>query len=103
MTWFAIRGHERTGCVEADASDVAGDEGVGAEPRVLPGVWDDDRGALRKHRDAQGVVAVAYRGFHPHRRDLMLEPIVDDVDHGGWDPAEQGGQAHKPLEVRAGW
>jgi hypothetical protein len=90
---------ERARRVEAHVADDARHERIGGEPVVEAGIRHDHASGLLEHDRAHRVLPRADGGGEAHRGDLMLEAVVDDVDHGRRHAADGRGQLHETLQV----
>ena len=97
-----VGGDQRARRVEAHLGDLTRDERVAGEPGVLPGVEHLHPSRLAENGRAHGVLALADTGSEADGRDLVLLPVVDDVDDGGRHVADDGGQLDQSLQVRLG-
>ena len=94
-------GDQPAGGVEPDQADLAGDERVGREALVQPGVGHDHRPAGVQHRVAHGVLAGADAGLEADRGQLVLLEVTDQVDRRGGHLADLCRQLDQGLQVPA--
>lgn len=96
----ARRGDHRARRVQAHSSDLTGHERVVREAGILSGIHDLHVPRLVQDHGAHRVLAGADLRLEPHRGDLVLEAVVDDVDHCAGDAADHRGELRDAREVR---